>query len=225
MGKYLRDLQTKRNIGLKAHSLGLIRTGQTMTQHNHVDTRDKLKVYDPALAALLAEVNGATDWRYTQAVTRTHLAHRQGFNPEMSPKFAWAPEVIELAEFYQQLKDPSSDGGGRWVNLKKQDLSSLPNLRSGDDDTETAILFVNNTEADIAYYWVDSEGNEKSYGRVAPDAFVNRQTYAGHIWLIKDAKGNNLAVFRAEAETGRVLVSAEPLGERDGTKFPNNMMT
>lgn len=178
-------------------------------QHNHVDTRDKLKAYDPTLAVLLAEVYGDADWRYTQAVTRTHLSHLQGFNPEDSPKFAWSPEVIELTEFHQQLKDPNSDGGGKWVNLEELNLSLLPSLKSGDDDTETAILLVNNTEAEIAYYWVDSEGDEKSYGKVVPDAFVNRQTYVGHIWLIKDVDGNNLAVFRAETETGRALVSIQ----------------
>ena len=64
-------------------------------QHNHVDTRDKLKEYDPALAALLTEVFGHRDWRYTQAVTRTHLTHLQGFDPEVSPKFEWSPELME----------------------------------------------------------------------------------------------------------------------------------
>lgn len=179
-------------------------------QHNHVDTRDKLKDYDSALAALLTEVFGDTDWRYTQAVTRTHLSHLQGFDPEESPKFEWSPELIGLTEFYQQLKDPDSDGDGKWVNLEEQDLSSLPSLKSGDDNTETALLFVNSTKAEIAYYWVDYEGNEKFYGKIAPDAFVNQHTYAGHVWLIKDVDGNNLAVFRAKAETGRALVSAEP---------------
>ncbi len=185
-------------------------------QHNHVDTRDKLKAYDPTLAELLTEVFGDADWRYTRAITRTHLSHLQGFKPEMSPKFEWFPEMVELTESYQQLKDPDSDGDGRWINLKKHDLSSLPSLKSGDDDTETAILFVNNTKAEIAYYWVDYEGNEKSYGKIAPEAFVNQQTYVGHIWLIKDVDGQNLAVFRAEAETGRAFVSAEPLSGRDG---------
>ena len=42
-------------------------------QHNHVDTRDTLKEYDPGLATLLTGVFDDTDWRYTQAVTRTHL--------------------------------------------------------------------------------------------------------------------------------------------------------
>lgn len=178
-------------------------------QHNHVDTRDKLKEYDPTLAALLTEIYGDMDWRYTQAITRLHLLHLRGFNPEESPEFEWPPELIELTEFHQQLKDPDSDGNGRWVDLKAHDPSLLPNLRSGDDDTETAIIFVNGTKTEIAYYWVDYEGNEKSYGKVAPDAFVNQHTYAGHIWVIKNVNGQNLAVFRAEEKTGRALVRAD----------------
>ena len=180
-------------------------------QHNHVDTRDKLKDYDPTLASLLTEVYGDMDWRYTQAVTRTYLSHLQGFNPEQSPRFEWPSELIELVEFHQELKNLDSDGGGKWVNLDQQDLSSLPNLKSEDDDTETAIIFVNGTKTEIAYYWVDDEGNEKFYGKIAPDTFVNQHTYAGHIWLIKGANGSNLAVFRTEKKTGRVLVGAGPL--------------
>ncbi len=179
-------------------------------QHNHVDTRDKLKDYDPALASLLTEVYGDMDWRYTQAITRTHLAHLQGFNPEDSPKFEWPAELIELTEFHQQLKNPDSDGGGKWIDLDEQNLSSLPNLKSGDDDTETAIIIVNGTKVEIAYYWVDYEGDEKFYGKIAPDTFVNQHTYTGHIWLIKDPNECNLAVFRAGERTGRALVDTEP---------------
>ena len=179
-------------------------------QHNHVDTRDKLKEYDPALATLLTEVYGDADWRYTQAITRTHLVHLQGFNPEESPEFEWPSELIELTEFHQQLKNPDSDGNGKWIDLKEHDPSLLPNLKSGDDNTETAIIFVNNTEGEIAYCWVDYEGNEKFYGKIAPGAFVNQHTYAGHIWVVKETNEGNLAVFRAEEKTGRALVSAEP---------------
>ena len=178
-------------------------------QHNHVDTRDKLKEYDPSLATLLTEIFGDTDWRYTQAVTRTYLSHLQGFDPEQSPKFEWSPELIELTELHQELKNPDSDGDGRWVNLQEQNLSSLLNLKSGDDDTETAIIFMNGTKAEITYHWVDDDGNEKSYGKIAPDAFVNQHTYVGHVWLVKDANGRNLAIFRAEEKTGRALIRAE----------------
>ena len=180
-------------------------------QHNHVDTRDKLKDYDPALASLLTEVFGDGDWRYTQAVTRLRLSHLQGFNPEKSPKFEWPAELIELTEFYKQVKDPNSKGGDRWIDLEGHDPSLLSNLRSGASATETAIIFVNLTEAEIAYYWVDGDGEEKYYGKVADGDFVNQHTYAGHIWLVKDANENNIAVFSAEDKTGRALVDTEPL--------------
>lgn len=183
-------------------------------QHNHVDTRDKLKEYDPALAALLTEIFGDTDWRYTQAITRTHLTHLQGFNPEESPRFKWSTELVELTELHHQLKNPDSAGNGRWIDLKAHDPSMLPNLRSGNDDTKTAIIFVNGTKIESAYYWMDSEGNEQSYGKIAPGAFVNQHTYEGHIWLVKDVNGNNLAVFRAAEKPGRALVGAEPLRDQ-----------
>ena len=122
---------------------------------------------------------------------------------------------MELTELHRELKDPDSDGGGRWVNLKEQDLNLLPNLKSENDATETAIIFMNSTKSEIAYCWVDSEGNEKSYGKIAPDSFVNQHTYAGHVWLIKDMNGQNLAVFRAEEKTGRALVSTKPPRAKD----------
>ena len=108
-----------------------------------------MKQYDPALAMLLTEIFGDTDWRYTHVVTRTHLSHLQGFNPEQSPKFKWSPELMELTEFHQELRNPDSDGDGRWVNLDEQALSSLPNLKSGDDTTKTAIVFMNRIEYDL----------------------------------------------------------------------------
>ena len=191
-------------------------------EHNHVDTRDKLKKYDPSLAALLTEIFGDTNWRYMQAITRMHLLHLQGFNPEASPKFEWPPDLIELTELHQQLADPTNDGGGKWINLDEQDLSLLPNLKSQGDSIETTIIFVNSTETEITHHWVDYEGNEKFYGRIAPDTFVNLHTYAGHVWLIKDANARNLAVFRAADRTGRAIIATEQKDpNNDGDKWIN----
>ena len=84
-------LQIKRNTGAEGTQSWFDTNRANDSEHNHVDTRDKLKEYDPALAVLLAEVYGDTDWRYTQAITRMHLSYLQGFNPEKSPKFEWPP--------------------------------------------------------------------------------------------------------------------------------------
>lgn len=189
--------------------------------HNHVDTRDKLKEYDPALATLLTEVFGDTDWRYTQAVTRLHLAHLHGFNPKTSPKFEWHPDLVELTELHRKLADPNNDGGGKWINLKELDLRALPHLKSEGGDPETAIIFVNRTGAEIAYYWVDYEGNEKFYGKIAPNASVNQHTFAGHVWLIKNVNGRNLSVFRTGEKVGRAIIAIEQAGPQENVNKAN----
>ena len=60
--------------------------------HNHVDTREELKEYDPELAALCEEVFGETKLVYTKPTTRL-TGHLQGYDPSRSPTFKW-PERL-----------------------------------------------------------------------------------------------------------------------------------
>ena len=124
------------------------------------NTRQALKQYDPGLATLLAEVYGDKGWQYTPVESRTHQPHLQGFNPKDSPTFdGWS----ELAALYRQLRtDPSSDGGGEWVNLdpyKPNQLSRLTKSKVIGD--LTTIVFVNFTQADVLLYEVTSAGTER----------------------------------------------------------------
>jgi len=68
--------------------------------HNHVDTRDELKEYDPRLAALIAEVFGDGEWRYVRPHQRkpAERAHLEGFDPEKAGGFAWPPALEKLGE-------------------------------------------------------------------------------------------------------------------------------
>jgi hypothetical protein len=70
-------------------------------QHNHVDTREELKEYDPALAALIAEVFGDSPWRYVPPARRSEPGHLAGYDLAQSPRFAWEPE---LERRYNQLQ-------------------------------------------------------------------------------------------------------------------------
>lgn len=171
-------------------------------QHNHVSKRGILKEYDPDLAELLTEIYGDEDWRYTNAITRTHLPHLDGFNPDESPKFEWP---AELSKCYEELFDQNSKGGDKWIDLKRYEPNELSTLESNDGE-HSAILFVNKTAADITYYWIDAEGNESYRGRAAADAFSIQHTHVGHIWLVKDSNGTNIAIFQGEEKTGRALI-------------------
>lgn len=62
--------------------------------HNHVNTRAELKTYDPAVAALCAEVFPDNDWTYRRAddPARKDEAHLAGLDRDELPTFKKAPE-------------------------------------------------------------------------------------------------------------------------------------
>ncbi|MDP6794452.1 MAG: amidohydrolase family protein [Verrucomicrobiota bacterium] len=62
--------------------------------HNHVNTREELKKYDPGLAKLTREIFGDTAWRYKRPSQRNNLAHLHGFDPLKAPTFRW-PERLQ----------------------------------------------------------------------------------------------------------------------------------
>ena len=61
-------------------------------QHNHVDTRDELRAYDPPLADLCREVYGERSWRYENPRDRHDPGHFRGFDRAAAPRFAWPEE-------------------------------------------------------------------------------------------------------------------------------------
>jgi hypothetical protein len=62
--------------------------------HNHVDTREELKEYDPGLAALCEEVFGSTQLVYTKPSERL-TGHLSGYDPTAAPQFEWPARVRE----------------------------------------------------------------------------------------------------------------------------------
>ncbi len=176
-------------------------------QHNHVDTREKLKVYDPTLAALLTEVYGDSDWRYSRVINRLHLLHLKGYFPSESPKFSWPSELVGWSQLQEQMLDPASDGNGKWVILNPLDPTQHPKSTSAKNNTEATVIFANSTKEVVSYYWIDANGTEHFYGNVTPSFFAVQHTFTGHVWVVKDPKGNTLATFRAAEKTGRAFVS------------------
>ena len=155
--------------------------------------RENLNEDDPELATLLMDAYGDRDLRYTPVAMRTDLPHLQGFDPQNSPTFEWRPEFFEC--------DPNEDRCDEWVNLKQYDPSELSSLARTPGD-ETEIIFINATSADIKTYWINDNGMEIEYSTISGSFFRTLNSYAGHIWLIKNQDGENLAVFQAKEKTG-----------------------
>jgi len=62
--------------------------------HNHVDTREELKAYDPELAACCQSVFGNTELTYTKPATRLR-GHLAGYDPAGAPRFQWPARLTE----------------------------------------------------------------------------------------------------------------------------------
>ena len=149
------------------------------------------------LEALYLSENQIRDVSPLAGLTRLEALYLEG-NPisDTSP-LAKLPKLTEVDIGISQPVE----------NIVPDDQSAI-NLKSPAGGPETEIIFVNNTKAEITYYWVDFDGNEAFYGTIAPDDSANQGTYEGHIWVIKDVNGNNLAVFHATEKTERMIVSA-----------------
>jgi len=93
-------------------------TNRTMDHdHNHIHTREQLRAYDPAAAALCEEVLGNGKWRFVSPRDRAGKKHLKGYNPASVPKVSLLPHIETAAydyydnywkEFWQRLKDKHS---------------------------------------------------------------------------------------------------------------------
>jgi len=69
--------------------------------HNHVNTREELKKYDPDLARLVAEVFGDKPWRYVRPSDRKKPGHLKGYDPTKAPRFTWPRRVRKAWREYR----------------------------------------------------------------------------------------------------------------------------
>ena len=102
--------------------------------------------------------------------------------------------------------NPYSD---QWARLPVFEPYLLPNLRSTGGGGETEIIFVNCTRSEIAYYWVDRDGVERYYGRIAPNSDAIQHSFEGHIWVVKNSNGIDLSVFRAALARSLAYVTVQ----------------
>jgi len=168
-------------------------------QHNDIDTRAELKGYDPGLAALLEEVFGDTPWTYTKPTKREdpqELAHLAGFDRGVAPEFVWPEEIVAAYEAYQR--------GEGLSKLDPLPASSLEDVKSGAGSSPSFLRVVNQTEDPVEVFWVDFQGERKSYGKIGAGQDWDQTTYDSHAWAITDGEGKVLGVYQATKEDSLV---------------------
>ncbi len=161
------------------------------SEHNHVNTREELKVYDPELAALVESVFGDQKWRYKKPKLRARPGHLAGFEPANAPTFVWPEKLVSDYEAIQKGK-----------NLER--LTSLPlaplgagEVRSPASPDAVKLRIDNETQDTVRVFWIDYEGNRQEYGQTDPGRSFDQNTFAGHLWLATNRDGEPIALFAA----------------------------
>jgi hypothetical protein len=81
--------------------------------HNHVNTRAELLVYDPGLAAICREVFGDTVLKYSKPATRL-TGHMAGYDPAKAPSFVWPERLLTAKQQIRaaaEKRDQTANGG------------------------------------------------------------------------------------------------------------------
>ncbi len=77
-----------------------------------------------------------------------------------------------------------------------------PSSRTGDE----SFVWLKNEMADaVEFFWSDSQGNLKSYGKLKPDEEHRQHTFSGHVWVFKDSHGKVLQIIEAKDEGTSVV--------------------
>jgi hypothetical protein len=140
-------------------------------EHGDVDTREKIKSYDPALSALLAEVFGDEKWRYQKPAQRAaeERGHLAGFDAAKAPHFEWPKNA-----------PPFQSGGALlpWLSAERMPSASPSSSQA------SSILFVNQRSHPLDLDWIAFDGSHKKYASVRPGMTHLVNTFTGHAWLV-----------------------------------------
>ncbi|NDG62126.1 MAG: hypothetical protein EBY29_01475 [Planctomycetes bacterium] len=165
-------------------------------EHGPIDTREKLKKYDPRFAALLTEIFGDGSWKYVRPDRRAELkseglAHLAGFDPNNFAPFVW-PE--------NKRGDPPKEIVLAWIDANKLPRASPPAASA-----PTTIEFVNQRSEVVEIEWIDTSGAPKFYCNLRPGMTHLQNTFVGHVWVISHA-GKQLGAVIATTTDSRAEI-------------------
>lgn len=105
---------------------------------------------------------------------------------------------------------------------------SLPALAPEDAPTasrrtgpETSLKFVNRTQGEVELFWLTTDGERQSYGKINAGAERDQHTFAGHVWLATDSQGRTISAFQAEEEEGVAEITNRGTGTRNRPRGEN----
>src|SRR5262249_24238577 len=73
----------------------------------------------------------------------------------------------------------------------------------------TRIVVRNQSGTDLQLWWLSTENERIKYEQIAAGETLERQTYAGHVWLITEAAGTPIGWFEAREQDNSIDVAKD----------------
>ena len=70
----------------------------------------------------------------------------------------------------------------------------------------TAVVFENQSGQPVKLFWLSYQGELTGYGDLAPGATRRQNTFAGNVWVVKDAKDKSIGYVVAKARASRAVI-------------------
>ena len=121
----------------------------------------------------------------------------------------WRCKLPDYEPFPRPAGGASTSGKGSPAGESLQPVADAPTA-STHTGPETVVTFINQTPGQVELVWLDPEGRRHGYGKLRPGDEHDQPTFAGHVWLLLDHKGQPLGVYEASAKPATVEITASP---------------
>lgn len=108
--------------------------------------------------------------------------------------------VLIDAEKGTRKTAPDREGIGLSADVKIRASESKEALHASTPGPATTIRFKNRMKAPVKMFWIDPEGALKQYATVPSEGDFRQNTFAGHVWLVKDDLNRPVSVVTARNE-------------------------
>jgi dipeptidyl-peptidase-4 len=133
--------------------------------------------------------------------------------------YRWNPSALTLSPVDSETHE----------SLQRSDATQKSRRYGAPRGEESAINFQNKTDKAVGVFWLEGDGNKRSYGKIAAGSSRDQHTFGGHRWLILDENGKVLGRVTAEDTPTTVVLDGRPIkdqgGRRRGSEQPSSPET
>lgn len=86
--------------------------------------------------------------------------------------------------------------------------------KSGPSNRRAPIRFINRLDKPLKVFWIDPDGGRADYGEVAASESHEIPSYAGHVWVLTDPSGRDVACFRVRRRGRDAIIDADTVAPK-----------